>query len=63
MDKTDYCNHIMVRLEELLFHELSVCAAWKVELESRLFLSVPVTDVFSSARNDDFVTLRLSRFF
>ena len=32
MDKTDYCNHIMVRLEELLFHELSVCAAWKVEL-------------------------------
>ena len=32
MDEMEYCNEIMVRLEELLFHELSGCAAWKVEL-------------------------------
>lgn len=32
MNKMEYCNEIMVRLEELLFHELSGCAAWKVEL-------------------------------
>ena len=32
MNEIEYCNHIMVRLEELLFHELSGCAAWKVEL-------------------------------
>ncbi|MFC1868425.1 hypothetical protein ACFL0H_09865 [Thermodesulfobacteriota bacterium] len=27
-----YFNDMLVRLEELLFHELSGCAAWKVEL-------------------------------
>ncbi|MBW1801844.1 MAG: hypothetical protein JRJ85_14060 [Deltaproteobacteria bacterium] len=32
MDDMDYCNNLIVRLEELLFHELSGCAAWKVEL-------------------------------
>ena len=32
MDRTEYCNDMLVRLEELLFHELSGCAAWKVEL-------------------------------
>ena len=32
MDKMEYCNELMVRLEELLFHELSGCAAWKVEM-------------------------------
>src|SRR4030042_2245703 len=32
MDKIQYCNDMLVRLEELLFHELSGCAAWKVEL-------------------------------
>ena len=32
MSDIEYCNDIMVRLEELLFHELSVCAHWKVEL-------------------------------
>ena len=32
MDDMDYCNDVIVRLEELLFHELSGCAAWKVEL-------------------------------
>ncbi|MBU2497730.1 MAG: hypothetical protein KKE57_02405, partial [Proteobacteria bacterium] len=30
--KMGYCNDMLVRLEELLFHELSGCAAWKVEL-------------------------------
>ena len=32
MNKMEYCNELMVRLEELLFHELSGCAAWKVEM-------------------------------
>jgi len=32
MDKMEYCNDMLVRLEELLYHELSGCAAWKVEL-------------------------------
>jgi hypothetical protein len=32
MNEMEYCNDVLVRLEELLFHELSGCAAWKVEL-------------------------------
>jgi hypothetical protein len=32
MNEMEYCNQVMVRLEELLFQELSGCAAWKVEL-------------------------------
>lgn len=32
MNEMQYCNDMLVRLEELLFHELSGCAAWKVEL-------------------------------
>ena len=32
MNDISYCNDMLVRLEELLFHELSGCAAWKVEL-------------------------------
>ncbi|MBW2138151.1 MAG: hypothetical protein JRH06_11420 [Deltaproteobacteria bacterium] len=32
MNEMEYCNELIVRLEELLFHELSGCAAWKVEL-------------------------------
>ena len=32
MNNTEYMNDMLVRLEELLFHELSGCAAWKVEL-------------------------------
>ncbi len=31
MDTTRYLNDVLVRLEELLYHELSGCAAWKVE--------------------------------
>lgn len=31
MDKTDYFNDLMARTEELLYHELSDCAAWKTE--------------------------------
>src|SRR4030042_5698380 len=38
MDKIEYCNDMLVRLEELLFHELSGCAAWKVELVGVDFL-------------------------
>lgn len=32
MNDMAYCNDVLVRLEELLYHELSGCAAWKVEL-------------------------------
>ena len=32
MDKVEYFNDMLVRLEELLYHGLSGCAAWKVEL-------------------------------
>ena len=31
MDKIAYFNELMARMEELLFHELSDCAAWKTE--------------------------------
>jgi hypothetical protein len=31
MDTVQYMNETLVRLEELLYHELSGCAAWKVE--------------------------------
>jgi len=29
MDTVKYLNEVIVRLEELLYHELSGCAAWK----------------------------------
>jgi hypothetical protein len=32
MNQIEYMNNTLVRLEELLFHELSGCAHWKVEL-------------------------------
>jgi len=32
MDKVEHFNNMLVRLEELLYHELSGCAAWKTEL-------------------------------
>jgi hypothetical protein len=38
MDRVEYFNEMFVRLEELLFHELSGCAAWKVELVGIDFL-------------------------
>ncbi len=31
MDKTDYFNDLLARTEELFYHELSDCAAWKTE--------------------------------
>jgi hypothetical protein len=31
MDRTEYFNHMMARLEELFYHELSDCACWKTE--------------------------------
>jgi hypothetical protein len=38
MDEMKYCNDIIVRLEELLYHELSVMAHWKVELVGADFI-------------------------
>jgi hypothetical protein len=32
MNNMTYCNDVLVRLEELLYQELSGCAAWKVEM-------------------------------
>jgi len=32
MDRTEYCNDLMVRMEELFYHELSDCAPWKTEM-------------------------------
>jgi len=32
MNKMQYCNDLMVRMEELFYHELSDCAPFKVEL-------------------------------
>ena len=32
MDSIEYCNDLMVRLEELFYHELSGCASWKTEM-------------------------------
>ena len=31
MDKTTYFNNLLARTEELFYHELSDCAAWKTE--------------------------------
>ncbi len=36
---------------------------WKVELEGRFFFNVPDDDVLTGLRDDDFLTLRLTRFF
>jgi hypothetical protein len=36
---------------------------WKIELETRFFLNVSDRDPLAGIRKDDFVTLRLSRFF
>ena len=32
MNEMEYCNDLMVRMEELFYHELSDCAPFKVEL-------------------------------
>ena len=32
MDRVEYFNDMLVRMEELLYHELSGCATWKTEL-------------------------------
>ncbi|HTJ54295.1 MAG TPA: hypothetical protein VL380_02650, partial [Nitrosospira sp.] len=37
---------------------------WKIELESRLFRNIPVTDIILNGyRNDDYVQLRIAHFF
>jgi hypothetical protein len=38
MDRTDYFNDMIYRLEELLYHELSGMAAWKVEFVGTDFI-------------------------
>ena len=36
---------------------------WKLELEGRAFVDVPADDLSAGIRDDDFVTVRLTRFF
>ena len=44
MDKTAYFNDLMARTEELFYHELSDCAAWKTEYIGVDFIqSRPIT--------------------
>lgn len=39
MDERDrYYNHLLFRLEQLLYHELSDCASWKTELVGTDFI-------------------------
>ena len=37
-DKDRYYNHLLFRLEQLLYHELSDCASWKTELVGTDFI-------------------------
>jgi hypothetical protein len=37
--------------------------SWKMEMEARLFLNVASEDPISAVRNDDVITLRLTRYF
>ncbi len=37
-DKDKYYNHLLFRMEQLLYHELSDCASWKTELIGTDFL-------------------------
>ncbi|MHA1600928.1 MAG: hypothetical protein ACTSW2_08880 [Alphaproteobacteria bacterium] len=37
--------------------------SWKLELEGRLFLNIPSNDPLAAVRRDDFITLRLTRYF
>jgi hypothetical protein len=37
--------------------------SWKIELVGRLFVDLPDSDPLAGIRKDDFITLRLSRFF
>ena len=38
-------------------------ASWKIELEGRIFVNVPDSGVLAGIRDDNFVTLRLGKFF
>jgi len=38
MDTVKYLNEVIVRLEELFYHELSWCASWKTEFEGIDFI-------------------------
>jgi hypothetical protein len=38
MDRMSYCNDLIARMEELFFHELSDCAAWKTEFVGSDFI-------------------------
>ncbi|MDH4110461.1 MAG: hypothetical protein OEW35_19455 [Gammaproteobacteria bacterium] len=44
MDKLEYYNDLMARMEELFFHELSDCAGWKTEFVGVDFIQAANVD-------------------
>jgi hypothetical protein len=57
MDQVEHFNNMLVRLEELLYHELSGCAAWKVELVGIDFIQSKKIE----GKNEDEVIARCIR--
>jgi hypothetical protein len=57
VDRTSQATALFVETERRLGDH------WKIEVESRVFLNTPRSDVLYGLRNDDFVMLRLARYF
>ncbi len=57
VDRTSQATLLFVEAERRLGD------SWKIELESRIFLNVPGGDPLAGIRDDDVVTLRLTKFF
>ncbi len=56
-DRTSQATVVFVEAERRLGE------SWKIELEGRIFVNVPDSDVLAGIRNDDLITLRLSKYF
>jgi hypothetical protein len=50
MDRMSYCNDLIARMEELFFHELSDCAAWKTEFIGTDFIQAQ--DIAGDSRDE-----------
>ena len=57
VDRNDHARLYSVEAEQRLGDR------WKLELEARFFSKVPDNNLLAGFREDDFITLRLSRFF
>ncbi len=51
MDRIEYYNDLMVRLEELFYHELSDCAAWKTEMIGVDFIQARISGEITLRRS------------